>query len=333
MTHSHGWPRVKNSGIELDDLDKTILAYLQRDGRIPYTSIAEVLGVSSGTIRRRAKRLEDEGYLQIVGVADPFRTGIDTVVFFSLKVQRACIKQVMEELSKLDEVYYAAYATGAFDVIGIAMFRSRRDLLRFMDKDLSAVKGIRETDVALLLEIRKQTYDWAPWGENIDNETEKCKSPSTAGGLERQLDEVDKEIIRNLQVDGRCSFAEIAARLHLTERTIRRRTSELRQAGILRIVGVTNPFRVGMNTVAVVGVRVDRQNISEILSRLCSLREIRYVALSTGVYDLIFEAVLPTNSDLKDFLVDRLSQIEGIVQTDTSLVLEIRKQKYSWGTG
>lgn len=316
----------------LDELDKGILAFLQQDGRTPYTKMAAVLGVAEGTIRKRVRRLEDAGYVRIVGVTDPFRTGIDTVALLWFKVERGYINHVVEAISSLKETWYVSYATGAFDLVVIVMLQSRQELLRFLNERVGRIKGIQATDTSIILEIRKQTYDWAPWAV-LKKECDRVISYPSFPAAEVQLDEIDRVILSYLQKDGRFPLAKIARNLDVTERTVRRRVAAMVSAGILRIVGVMNPFKVGMNTVAIVGITVDRQYIEQVVEQLVNFREIRYVALSTGKYDIIIEVVLPGNAELYDFLVNRLSRIEGISQTDTSLVLRICKMEYSWGVG
>lgn len=144
------------------------------------------------------------------------------------------------------------------------------------------------------------------------------------------LDEFDREIIRLLQEDGRMPFLTIANQLGLAEGTVRRRVGKLLDEGLLRIVGIADPFRVGLQTVAVVGLKVDRGKIQPIATALSALREVRYVALSTGNYDLVIEVVVSNNDELLTFLVDTLRQIPGINNTGTSVVLKVAKEDLAW---
>ena len=99
---------------------------------------------------------------------------------------------------------------------------------------------------------------------------------------------------------------------------------------ILKIVGITDPQKVGMNTVALVGLTVERRRIEDTIMRLKDLPEVRYVAVATGMYDIIIEIVVPSNDALLEFLIKKLNEIPWIVGTDTSLVLKINKQSFAW---
>jgi Lrp/AsnC family transcriptional regulator for asnA, asnC and gidA len=98
----------------------------------------------------------------------------------------------------------------------------------------------------------------------------------------------------------------------------------------LKIVGIADPFKVGLQTVAIVGLKVERGRIEAIAEQLSSLKEVRYVALSTGNYDLVIEVVVSNNDELLTFLVDKLSEISGINNTGTSVVLKVAKEDLAW---
>lgn len=146
-----------------------------------------------------------------------------------------------------------------------------------------------------------------------------------------ELDNTDRRIISILQSDGRSPFLTIANELGLAEGTIRRRVTRLIDEKILQIVGVTDPLKVGMHTVAIVGLKVARGNIESVIEQLKKMQEVRYVALATGNFDIIIEIVVANNDALLVFLIDKLDEIDGILNTGTSLVLKIAKQNFSWG--
>jgi Lrp/AsnC family transcriptional regulator for asnA, asnC and gidA len=145
------------------------------------------------------------------------------------------------------------------------------------------------------------------------------------------LDSTDRKIIELLQEDGRMPFLTIANELGLAEGTVRRRIGRLLDEGILRIVGVTDPFKIGLTTVAIVGLKVERALLDETASALVKMPEVRFVALSTGNFDLVIQVAVSNNDQLLDFLIRKLSDIPGILNTGTSLVLKVAKEDFAWG--
>jgi Lrp/AsnC family transcriptional regulator for asnA, asnC and gidA len=55
----------------LDEVDRILLRELQKDGRVSFTALAEITGMSAPAVRQRVQRPRDEGVVQIVGVTDP----------------------------------------------------------------------------------------------------------------------------------------------------------------------------------------------------------------------------------------------------------------------
>ena len=71
----------------------------------------------------------------------------------------------------------------------------------------------------------------------------------------RRLDAVDRGIIEALQRNGREAFRRIAAKLGVSEATIRARYARLCADNILQVTGVTNPLGLGFEAQAMVGIR------------------------------------------------------------------------------
>ncbi|MGE5508382.1 MAG: Lrp/AsnC family transcriptional regulator [Chitinophagales bacterium] len=144
------------------------------------------------------------------------------------------------------------------------------------------------------------------------------------------LDDIDREIIRFLQEDGRMPLTDIAARLQLAEGTVRKRLTRLVRERIIRLTAVVDPAKVGKTTLALVGVKVDADRGPEIAEILAKFPEVRYLAFSAGEYDLLLEVAVQSNEELFHFLTKRLRQVDGVKASDSSLILGTVKEAASW---
>ena len=147
-----------------------------------------------------------------------------------------------------------------------------------------------------------------------------------------ELSPLDKQIIEHLQRDGRRPFTQIAADLGVSEAAVRARTNRLIERGILQIVGVTDPMKVGFNQMAMVGVRCDGDKLVRVAEQIAELPEVSYTVITAGQYDILVEAVCADNDALLSFLVDRLRHIDGVRDTEAFVYLRIVKETYQWGT-
>lgn len=145
------------------------------------------------------------------------------------------------------------------------------------------------------------------------------------------LDDVDRAILHYLQQDGRTPYTTIAAALDVAEGTVRKRVNRMLEDGVLRVVGIINPAKMGPQTLAIVGVRTVGDNVDGVIAQLRELPEVRYLAICAGTYDIMLEVVVPSNEALFVFLTKTLRSIPGVIGSDTSLVMKVSKQRYEWG--
>ncbi|HHU61835.1 MAG TPA: Lrp/AsnC family transcriptional regulator [Natronincola sp.] len=157
----------------LDDLDKQILAHLQEDGRTTFVTLASLLGVSEGTIRKRVKRLEEERVMFTMGVTDPLKMGLDTVAFIWFKIDRHYMESVMDSLRALEAVRYLVVTTGGYDLVAMVVLPNRTELISLLNEEMARISGIISTETSIVLQIHKQIHDWTPFNEYKQTEGTK----------------------------------------------------------------------------------------------------------------------------------------------------------------
>ncbi len=152
--------------MSLDDLDKQILSFLQEDGRANYVTLAAELGVSEGTIRKRVRRLEENGVFRTVGITDPFRVGLNTVAFLWFDVKRGMIESVIRELRNIPIIHYLVVTTGSHDLVAMVVLPNSERLIQLLNNELPSVEGIVSTETSIVLRIHKQIHNWSPFKES-----------------------------------------------------------------------------------------------------------------------------------------------------------------------
>jgi Lrp/AsnC family transcriptional regulator, regulator for asnA, asnC and gidA len=143
-----------------------------------------------------------------------------------------------------------------------------------------------------------------------------------------RLDRFDEQIVQALKEDGRMSFAEIARRLGVSPGMVRQRYFELVQNRVVQVVAVTNPTRVGYESVALIGVRVDGSHLRDVAGQIAAFEEVIYLVLCAGSYDILVEVVCRDNAHLLRFLSENLRSLEGVRHTETFIYLDIVKETY-----
>jgi Lrp/AsnC family transcriptional regulator for asnA, asnC and gidA len=156
------------------------------------------------------------------------------------------------------------------------------------------------------------------------------RSGNGSGQVRVLLDEISKEIIEQLQQDGRRSYAAIGKAVGLSEAAVRQRVQRLIDGGAMQIVAVTDPMTLGFRRQTMIGVRCSG-DLERVADQLAALDEIDYVVIIAGSFDLLIEVVCEDDDQLLEIL-SRVRSIPSVTATETFVYLKLRKQTYSWGT-
>jgi Lrp/AsnC family transcriptional regulator for asnA, asnC and gidA len=137
-------------------------------------------------------------------------------------------------------------------------------------------------------------------------------SPRRATGRAgEEVSELDKRIIEHLQQDGRRPFTQIAADLGVSEAAVRARTNRLVDRGILQVVGVTDPLKLGFQQMAMIGIRCEADHLMDVAARCAEMPEVDYVVITAGTYDILIETVCEDNDGLLRFLSNACGRSTG----------------------
>ncbi|MGH2559948.1 MAG: Lrp/AsnC family transcriptional regulator [Thermomicrobiales bacterium] len=144
------------------------------------------------------------------------------------------------------------------------------------------------------------------------------------------LDALDRGILQLLHRNGRMPYSVIARELHSNEATVRKRVERLLRDGVVEIVGVSNPYCLGLETHVLIGLEVELSSLDEIAGRLAQMEEFSYVACATGTYDIVVVGVFASDAELYDFLTGKLAAIEGIRKTHTTHLLRLMRRTFTY---
>lgn len=147
--------------------------------------------------------------------------------------------------------------------------------------------------------------------------------------MEYQIDELDRGIIRMLSKDGRLAFSEIASELKVTEKTIRLRYKNLVQHNIIEVVGVVNPIALGLKAGAIIQIKTKQGTITKVREALSMIKEVRYITMTSGDYQLLIQINVRSQEDIKDCML-KLDGIEGITEINTIIQLENYKNTFEY---
>lgn len=142
------------------------------------------------------------------------------------------------------------------------------------------------------------------------------------------MDELDRKIVSILQSNGRASNAKIARQVGVSEGTVRRRLKRLVEDGIIHVVAIPDPAKIGYGSEAIVGIRVDPDKIDQVADAIALLTPVHWVVVTTGAYDIFATVATPSAEELGKFLRTKIGTITGVHRTETFVQLAVKKRNF-----
>lgn len=128
-------------------------------------------------------------------------------------------------------------------------------------------------------------------------------------------------------------FTEIAREAGVSETTIRSRYRSLVEADVVHPVGYVNPFALGFDAPAIIGITAEPGAIDRLAKTLTDLPEVRSVYKTLGSFDLILEVYCQDLTHINDLLTHQISMIPGVQSTETLMIAQCYKQGDRWVPG
>lgn len=145
------------------------------------------------------------------------------------------------------------------------------------------------------------------------------------------LDQTDKLILDIIQRNGRISNAKLAERIHLSPAATHKRLKRLEQEKYIEgYSGRVNLKKLGYNMLVYIHISLNTHSADELTrfrDRLRELPEVLECSFVTGAFDYIAKVALKDQADLEQFILHKLTPIEGVSHVNTSLVVaEIKSE-------
>lgn len=135
----------------IDALDRKIIAALTVDARVPYSRIAEDVGVATTTVHQRAKRLVEKGVITGSRIrVDWEEVGLGVTALVSVEAPGTKpLPAVVDELSSIPFVVNCYTVTGEFDLLLTIRARSAEHLGELLEQIRGHAPGRSRTVVVL----------------------------------------------------------------------------------------------------------------------------------------------------------------------------------------
>jgi DNA-binding Lrp family transcriptional regulator len=124
------------------------------------------------------------------------------------------------------------------------------------------------------------------------------------------LDDLDRDILEMHQKDVFFSYNDLAEKWDVTVATIRNRIKRLKKAGVMDVILVLNPYKIGYDTFATIGVKLET---------------------GADLGHIFVEYVCQNMEDYRKFVGERLRAIPGVANIESFIGLDLYERKFELG--
>ena len=160
--------------------------------------------------------------------------------------------------------------------------------------------------------------------------TGQSREKASGSPRRKQLDDIDRRILRELQKDARLTMAQLGDRVGLSTTPCWNRLKRLEAQGVIDgYVALLNQAKLGLPETVIIEVTLDRHD-DEVLARfgdlLAGLPEVIEAYLTTGDYDYLVKIAVDSTAGYERFLREKLYRLPGIRHTRSSFALRCLKK-------
>ena len=141
----------------------------------------------------------------------------------------------------------------------------------------------------------------------------------------RELDEIDRKILQAIQENAKISINDLADHVGLSASPCARRVKLLEEAGVIRhYTAIIDQEKVGFPINAFASIKLERQrqdDLDRFASAVSTWPEVADCYLMTGQRDYLMRIVVRDLRAYERFLMDKLTQLDGIASIETSFAL------------
>jgi DNA-binding Lrp family transcriptional regulator len=318
---------------KFDALDRRLVQALQLDGRVPFSRIAEALGVSDQTIARRYTRLRTDGRIRVIASIEPALMG---EVIWLVRVQ--CKPDGAEQLGKSialrDDTLWVSMSSGGTEIncstwAPASLLQEPSLLLARLPRTPSVVSMTAHCVMHTFFGGSRGPalkYGWLTPEEVEALQPEPPSQQVSAPGEQEPivLDEGDRRMLAVLGRDGRAELAELAAATGWSQSTVRRRLTQLRASGAVFLDVEFDHLIYGLTTRVLLWASVPPAELETAGRALAEHPEVAYACATTGATNLHAVLLCKDLHSLYTYLTTRVAAL-GVRQVETSPIMRALK--------
>lgn len=306
----------------LDAVDQCLLHALQVDGRVPFSRIAAALDISDRTVARRFGRLRSTGALRVSAVPHS-HIAAHAQWLVRLRIRPRAAADIARALAGRHDTAWVTELSGGTEIV--CLFRvpgTSPAPLAVLDRHPDVVEVTGQRLLRHLMDHRWRGRTSAL----TEHQLAEIRAPETAATSQIRLTDLDHRLFRALATDGRTACAHLARHVDWSESAVRRRLTELRDAGMLRFDVEVEPRLFGFSAQCLLWLSVAPARLTAVAASLAEDTETAYLGAITGNHNLLAVTICRDADALYGYLTERIGALSGIEGIETAPITAYAKR-------
>ena len=301
--------------------DLRILSELDKNSRQSISSISRSVGVSKQVVAYRLKTLLDEKVINfLLPVVDAQRLGFTFYNIF-LEVREKSISKVIKFLREQSEISWLVSSVGKWNILAAALVRDPTELQGLLENIQEKFNDVlEEKSVQIILDAMPCDKKQLLKEESIVHRRQYYGSR-----IPYSIDEVDKNILRELNNNVRLSSLKIAEKLMLSPNTVKARIRKMLSDKFIQSFSIkVNPMKLGYEwyyTLLELESATKEQKRA-LLETLEQHPNVVFIANAIGTQSLNVDFHVKNQIELKDILHSLHDDFPFIKDTEQLLITE-----------
>lgn len=309
----------------LDPIDRAIVDVLHRDGRAPWARVADQVGMSAATVRRRYETMHNQGAIRVIGATDVARLGLGTPIYMRISNAHRDLDVLIPRLKSRKEVRSLNTLLGSVDIAAEMVLPPNADHSMLVAEITEGTAATVET--LLLTHAFASGQDWAPPRET--DEPTRLASVKTEPAPPIELSRSEAKVLGMLMHDGRTSLGDLAKAIGKSENTATRTIDQLQENGLLDFRILVEPERLGFATEFLLWLEVEPQHLTETAIALSEHSSTKYLTATTGSFSLAGQFIVRDRTELFHYSTKVLGSLPGIRSAEFSIQTTTHKRVWT----
>jgi DNA-binding Lrp family transcriptional regulator len=311
-------------GLSEDDL--LLVGALQVAPRAPWAAVAEAIGASPITAKRRWSRLAERGAAWVTGTPGVSVWNAHCVAYVGIRCSPGQNTTVATALAGDAHALSIDHTAGAYDLFVTVAAADLGALYRYLIHRIDAVPGVTETHTRICTHLYRDGAHWRLGSLPRESASRLASSAVAPMAGPTPWRQEDSRILVQLGIDGRSSYATLAQAAGTSETTVRRRLSSLVGTGTVQIRAEVAAHLAGWDVQVVLSVDAPSARLAEAAAAIARLRQVRLCATLAGTPALVVVAWLHHIESIHDFESTLVSVVPEVTVTERLVALRTVKR-------